>query len=72
MLVNLVIMVTFLIFVNLVILRNQVNTAFLVIMMNQVILQKSYNCWRFHYSLNSAILVNQVIVENLMFLIYLM
>ena len=38
MLVNLVILVTLLFFVNLVILRNQeVNTAFLVVMMNLVI-----------------------------------
>ena len=72
MLVNLVIMVTLLFFVNLVILRNQVNIAFLVIMMNLAISKKSCNCGRSLYSLNSATLVNGVIVVNLIFLIYLM
>ena len=70
MLVNLVILVTLLFFVNLVILGNQVNTAFMVIIMNLVIFKKS--CGRSLDSLNSATLVNQVIVVNLMFLIYLM
>ena len=57
---------------NLVILGNQVNTAFMVIIMNLVIFKISYNCGRSLDSLNSATLVNQVIVVNLMFLIYLM
>ena len=70
MLVNLVILVTLLFFVNLVIIGNQVNTAFMVIIMNLVIFKKS--CGRSLDSLNSATLVNQVIVVNLMFLIYLM
>ena len=72
MLVNLVIMVTLVFFVNLVILGNQGNTAFLVIMMNLVILKKSYNCGRSLDSLNLVTLVNHVIVVNLMFLIFRM
>ena len=62
----LVIMITLVFFVNLVILRNQLNTAFLVIS------KKYYDFGGSLDSLNLATLVNQVIVVNLMFLICLM